>query len=450
IAVPTPLAFLATILWIAQPAYTDESTVGYPRPYHFALLVFLAGAIAIRRLKIDRPVPLVLAGAGFLLLAAAARNEYFLALMFFVGLVAVSSRFRSQPLLPTEHGTYPWPVCLLAGAGTLTTGIYLKGQVLRISRFWLAFAQHYSAYQFYKTTPGGKQNPMLDWELIAGRTFPGAHSMLGAALANPSAFLRFELHNITTAPRITCAYLIAPPYAHMKVLVLCLALVWLSFITLTSVSVRRHALFTSASALGAYVLSGAATAIPSTLVTPKIGYFLPLLFVVFVGAVKWLSVVFENEPAVYRSVGAVSAILLSLTFAAIRSPFDKSEGAEKPLLLEVSEVSAILEQQRVQGARILQVDGASYSAFVPYGLPEEVNAYEDRRDAEGFWDFVQRAHIDAILVDEQLRLSGRYRDDQDFSLLLASPDQFGWIGVPVGTRGDVFYLRDRRQNSLRR
>ena len=222
----------------------------------------------------------------------------------------------------------------------------------------------------------------------------------------------------------------------------------MSFLTLTSVSVRRHALITSASALGPYVLSGAAIAIPGALITPKIDYFLPLLFVLFVGAVKWYSVVLDEEPAVYRSVVTVSAILLSLTLAAIRSPCDVSKGAEKPLLMEISEIRGILERQRVGGARILQFGVACYSAFLPHGLPEDVDAF-DRRDTERFWDFVQRAHIDAILVDDRLRSGRRYRDDSDFALFLASPDQFGWIVAPVGTRGDVFYLRDRRQNSLR-
>jgi hypothetical protein len=146
IAVPTSLAFLATIFWIAQPAYiTVVQDTGWPRPYHFAFLVFLAGAIAIGRLKLDCPAPLVLAGVSFLLLAMAARYEYLVALLFFVGLVAVSSRSRTQMLLPTQHGTHLWPACLLAGTATLTTGIYLKGQVptesrdLAISRSWFAF-----------------------------------------------------------------------------------------------------------------------------------------------------------------------------------------------------------------------------------------------------------------------------------------------------------------------
>jgi hypothetical protein len=454
IAVPTSLAFLATVLWIAQPAYvTVEWGVGWPRPYHFAFLIFLAGAIAIRRLKIDCPVPLVLAGASFLLLAMAARNEYFVVLVFFVGLVAVSSRFRPQLLPATEHGTYLWPVCLLAGSATLTTGMYFKGQVLDldpyqpISRSWIAFGQHFSGYQLAKSNPGGKLNSWDDWEFIVGRTFPRAHSVLGAELANPRAFLRFELHNLITAPRIISAYPGTPPYGLLMLSVLCLALMWLCFITLTGVSVRRRAFFTSASVLGPYVLSGAAIVIPSTLITPKINYFLPLWFVLFVGAVKWFSIVLENEPAVYRSRAAVSAVLFSLTFAMI-SPFDVNKGAEKPLLLETSEIGAIMERQRIGGARILQIGGTGYSAFLPHGLFETVDAV-DRRDTERFWDFVQRAHIDAILVDDRLRTNRKYKDDSDFALFLASPDQFGWIAAPVGTQGDVFYLCERRQNTLR-
>jgi hypothetical protein len=358
-AVPTSLAFLATTLWIAQPAYiTFGWDVGLPRPYHFAFLLFLAGAVAIRRLKLDCPVPLVLAGASFLLLAMAARPEYFVALLFFVGWVAVSS--RSRPWLPTERRTYLWPVGLFAAAATLTTGIYLKGRAptkspyLLIDRFWFAFAQYFSFYQLGGPKGVGKLNPWYDWQLIVGRTFPGAHSVLGAALANPRAFLGFELYNLDALPRIIYPYLTVSPYASLKVSVLCLALMWLCFITLTSVSVRRRALSTSASALGPYVLSGAAAAIPGALIKPKIIYLLPLLFLLFVGAVKWLSVVLETEPAVYRSAAAVSAVLLSLAFGVIRGPFDNGNGAGKPVYLETIQIRSILESRRVGGIRILQ------------------------------------------------------------------------------------------------
>jgi hypothetical protein len=455
IAVATSLAFLGTILWVAQPAYiTFEGTRGWPRPYHFAFLLFLAGAIAIRRLKLDCPVPLVLAGASFLLLAMAARVEYFVALLFFVGLVAVSSRSRSRPLLPTERRAYLWPASLLAGAAILTGGIYLKGRVpteipsLAASRSWLAFGQHFSGYQLANSNPGGKLNPWDDWEFIVGQTFPRAHSMLGAALANPRAFLGFELHNLITAPLIIGWYLTRRPYLPLKLSILCLILLWLCFITLTSVSVRRRAPSTSASALGPYVLSGAAAAIPGTLITPKIVYFLPLLFVLFVGAVKWLSVVLESGAGLPKSVVAFSAVMLSLAFVVIRSPFDNGNGAGKPVYAETIEIRSILERQRVGGARILQIGGTGYSAYLPYGLSKTVEPY-DRPDTEHFWDFVQRAHIEAILVDDRLRSNRRFRDDPDFALLQGSPQQFGWIAAPVGTRGDVFYLRDRRQNSLR-
>jgi hypothetical protein len=452
-AVPTSLAFLATTLWIAQPAYiTFGWDVGLPRPYHFAFLLFLAGAVAIRRLKLDCPVPLLLVGVSFLLLATAARPEYFVALLFFVGWVAVSS--RSRLWLPTEHRTYLWPVGLFAAAMTLTTEIYLKGRAaakspyLLIDRFWFAFAQHFSFYQLGGMKGVGKVNIWYDWESIVGRTFPRAHSVLGAALANPRAFLGFELHNLDALPRIIYPYLTVSPYASLKVSVLFLALMWLCFITLTSVAVRRRALSTSASALGPYVLSGAAVAIPGTLITPKIIYLLPLLFVLFVGAVKWLSLVLETEPAVYRSAAAVSAVLLSLAFGVIRGPFDNGNGAGKPMYLETIQIRSILESQRVGGIRILQCGWGGYPAYLPYGLSEAVDDFE-RGDNEPFWDFVRRAHIEAILVDDLMRSRRPFREDSGFALFLASPDQFGWIAAPVGTRGDVLYLRDRRKSSLR-
>ena len=74
----------------------------------------------------------------------------------------------------------------------------------------------------------------------------------------------------------------------------------------------------------------------------------------------------------------------------------------------------------------------------------------DRPDTERFWNFVQRTHTEAILVDDRLRSNRRFRDDADFAALLRSPEQWGWTAAPVGTSGDVFYLRERGEASLRK
>jgi hypothetical protein len=87
--------------------------------------------------------------------------------------------------------------------------------------------------------------------------------------------------------------------------------------------------------------------------------------------------------------------------------------------------------------------GTGYSPFLPGGQSETAMPYA-RRDTEGFWDFVQREHIDAVLADDALRSSRLFRDDSDFNSFLASPDKFGWLATPVGMRGDVFYLRGPR------
>jgi hypothetical protein len=120
----------------------------------------------------------------------------------------------------------------------------------------------------------------------------------------------------------------------------------------------------------------------------------------------------------------------------------------KPLYLETMEIRSILERQRVGGALILQIGGIGYSAYLPKGLSETVEPY-DRRGTEHFGGFVQSTHVEAILTDDRLRSNRRYRDDADFALLLRSPEQWGWMAAPVGTRGDVFHLRYRRGDSVR-
>jgi hypothetical protein len=450
IDIPALLAALGAVLWIAQPAYiTLDWGIGWPRPYHFAFLLFLVGAMTLRKLKFEGGLPLLLVGASFLLLVIAVRNEYALSLAVFVCLVAFLSRSRWHLPGFWRRSTCMWSACLFAVVVSLTTWMWLRGRVPgQYERSWDAFTEHFIIHLV-----GSSQNiKLLDWYgdgmLIVAQTFPGAHSLIGAALANPKAFGRFEAHNFLLAPRIIFAYLTLGPYELLKALLLCLTFVWISLTTFTNASLRRRALVRAASALGPYVLAGAVAAVPATLITPKITYFLPLLFVLFAGGLKWLSNVLESEPEFHKSAVALSAVMLMLAFVVIRSPFDNSIGAEKPVYSEMIEIRSILERQSVGGVRILQIGGTGFSAFLPHGLSESVDPY-GRRDTERFWDFVQRAHIEAILVDDRLRSSRPFRDDSDFALLLHSPDQFGWIAAPVGTRGDVFYLHERRNNSLR-
>lgn len=339
---------------------------------------------------------------------------------------------------------------LFVGAAAMVVWMHLKAPPSAggVDRFWFAFGQHFSGFHLHKSAGNSMLDRFDDWQLIVGEAFPRAHSVLTAAVANPKAFGQFELHNIIMTPYTICKDLVMSPYSLMKALVVCLAFVWISFITSTDASLRTRALLGTASALGPYVLSGAATVVPATLIAAKITYLLPLLFVLFVGALKWLSIILEEEPVLHKSLVGLSAVMLSLMFAIIPSPFDNNKNAKKPVYLEMTEIRAILEGARDQGVRVLQEGGIGYSAFLPYGVSETVSV-TDRRENERFWDFVDRKQIEAVLADDRLRLNRRYRDDPEFALFLASPDQVGWTATPVGTRGDVFYLHDRRQNSLR-
>jgi hypothetical protein len=289
IEVPELLAALGAVLWIAQPAYTTlDWGTGWPRPYHFAFLLFLAGAIALRKLKFEHGLPLLLVGASFLLLAVTVRNEYALSLAVFTCLVVFLTRSRWHLSGFWRHGTRICSGCLFVVVVSLTAWMWLGGRVPDAAdRSWEAFTQHYIERL---AVSGQDLRLKLDWygdgKVIVAQTFRGARSLTGAALANPRAFGQFEAHNLLTAPRIIYAYLTLAPYALVKALVLCLTFVWISFTSFTSASLRRRALAPTTSTLGPYVLAGAGAAFPAILITPKITYFLPLLFVLFVGGGK--------------------------------------------------------------------------------------------------------------------------------------------------------------------
>jgi hypothetical protein len=229
----------------------------------------------------------------------------------------------------------------------------------------------------------------------------------------------------------------------LKGMALCMTVGWVSFFTSTESPWRRSALAGAASALGPFVLSGAATALPVTLITPKINYFLPLLFVLLAGTLKWLSLILKNEPEWLRSFINLFALALCVMFVVIRSPFDTNTNSPQPQYLEVTEIRSILEAQETRSIRVLQYDVPyRYGAFLPYGLSEMVDPFS-RQANEGFRDFMDRQHIEAVILDPALRSCRQFRNDPEFARFQRSPGEWGWKALPVGTRGDSLCLRDR-------
>ena len=117
VRVPKSFCVLGAILWIAQPAYVSlDFGLGYPRPYHFAFLIFLAGALVLHKLNFRRRIPLLLTALAFMLPVIAVRQEYLGALISMILILdrswilkyATSSGCRScccdtRPFLPMRR-----------------------------------------------------------------------------------------------------------------------------------------------------------------------------------------------------------------------------------------------------------------------------------------------------------------------------------------------------------
>ena len=450
IETPTPFAVLGAVLWIAQPAYIVlDWGIGWPRPYHFAFLIFLAGAAWLQKCHTAGSIPIVLVGVSVFLFAAAVRSEYFISMPIFIvwmGAPLFGSRAKRAAL--QWRSEYWRPAALALGTASALCCMNLRARFSPgdpdSNRLWSAFGQHYSVYELAKS--GGKStlDPWDDWQLVMGRVFPGAHSFFAAGLANPKAFAAFELHNAVAAPHTIwndlAVFQNSLPYGLTKVLMVCVAVVLVWLIASARGSVQVRALHTTRMALGPYVLSGAAAAAPALLIAPKVTYMLPLLFVLFAAAVKWYSVILQEKSRQQRSLIGLAAILSALMLALIPSPFNVRKDLQRPMYQEIAEIAEILEAPKHEAVPTLQSPGAYFAAFLPYGATETVDALE-RRENERFWEFVRRTGIRAVLVDDRLRANRLYRNDTDFAQFLRAPEQFGWTARPVGMRGDVFYLR---------
>ena len=269
----TLLRDLRPALALAAAALGSSHALVVVGPQRAAIsLVLLAFAVLASR---RRPRAGLATGAVLAIAAAACRLEAAFAIPFLLP----AAWAASPAAAPRRAARIVWATVFSAAALAITLGTAAADK-----RAWFAFGQHY-AFATYERDPASFRPgfvPGLDYRDLMRRDFPGATSVVSAALVAPVRFGAHVARNAATAVEVAAAALMPERLAAWKgalavaVLALAVAATWAR---------RREPL---PRGLGWLVLSLAATSSGAILVVPQgrhvFGLSLAILFVLAAAA----------------------------------------------------------------------------------------------------------------------------------------------------------------------
>jgi hypothetical protein len=275
-----------------------------------------------------RPSPVTLAAAaGLTWLAAASRPEFtWIAVALSVAAMAscVLAQMRGpKSASPLKSGA---GVALLALVPPLVLAVRYPTMFERSSREWTAFSQHFALRN--------PQDGLDSWQsagAIAAQTFPGADTILGAALVNPSALLEHVLRNTVQLPLSLAGHALAiepgsvlqPTLAKAAAASLVIGLLLAAVINRRSLVPMLRSAWTrsihmpllAASATLIVILVGSLLAM--LVIYPRPHYLLLPIGLLLVASAAWLSRVPDRRFERYLPVAAVAVLFTALVVAGI-------------------------------------------------------------------------------------------------------------------------------------
>jgi hypothetical protein len=272
-----------------------------PQRAAIALVILAFAALASRRW----PRAGLGAGAALAVAAAACRLEATYAIPFLLPAAWAASPGAAPPRAARLRRAVAFTVVALAI--TLGTGPGAS------KRAWFAFRQHY-AYATYVRDPAAFPpgfQPILEYDVVQRRDFPGATSVGGALLAGPARFGAYAARNAATAAEVAAAALTPERLERGEGAAVVAALA----IAVVLLRVRRAGPLPGG--VGWLALGLAATSAGALLVSPDprhvVGLSLAMLFVLAAGA--W-----SVAPRAAPFLAVAGALTLVSAYTLARSP----------------------------------------------------------------------------------------------------------------------------------
>lgn len=390
--------------------------------YQAAWLWFLLAILAADRSRVG--------AIGFLALAALTRLEYAFALGAFVALAAGAAvRHRLRQRTGRIAWRIAWAWCLpLLGAAVIAGHVH--GWNPGTSRSWFAFQQHYALGRVESGRDQGV-DPMIEYDRLIGRDFPGAKSLRQAYAINPTGVQGHVLRNLSLVPRRLAGFFsadfggVSGMWIGLGGLALAIAV---AVFTGSSDSAGIGAFLRSRRWSVVCAASGCAAVIPGLVIYAKTAYLLPVVPLVWLvaallaGLVRGLRARGGRMRAVH---GAVLVGGLAAGLAAVPRPY-AGVAAARPVADAVATIRAL----RPAGASILGVSASSYAHYLGprYRGIEPLGSVSGNAGAPELTvgELVRRHHPDLVLVTPQWSSLRSFDPDG-----LRALESDGWRRVPL-------------------
>ncbi|WP_420265573.1 hypothetical protein [Candidatus Magnetominusculus dajiuhuensis] len=400
----------------------------WPKPSHFAIVIALALFTIKRHIPSNSKSALFLAGGT--LLMSYARPEFFMSYVMFIGFYIVYAILKRRVMLWREE--LPALILLAVMSLSLFTifGVPVSGEN---NRSWNAFGQHFSL-NLSKWQHTDK-NPWLDWETIVREPFGDAHSVAGAFIINPSAFIKhagynivglvhtvfgvFLMHFNVILPSRTGAKFVMEGY------VLAALLIVAGFYFRKRLVRNFRENFNESKMI---ILCSSFIVAPSlislVIIYPRYHYALIVgVFAAFVAAVVFSL----KAPQPIQKNAAISYALLFVLLTPYSSPnpyfnYTSNNGQ----LQNVETIKFIRALNISKPVNMLEAEGG-----IAYYLGRNYGWIADWSKNTGFYQFLKSNGINMIVLSEALHSDSRFAGDKQWQDFLSNPRGFGFIQLYV-------------------
>ncbi|MBF0487614.1 MAG: hypothetical protein HQK98_05575 [Nitrospirae bacterium] len=400
----------------------------WPKPSHFAIVIAL-GLFTIKRyIPSNSKSALFLAGGA--LLMSYARPEFFMSYVMFIGFYIVHAILKRRVMLWKEE--LPTLILLTVMSLSLFTifGVPVSGEN---NRSWNAFGQHFSL-NLSKWQHTDK-NPWLDWETIVREPFGHAHSVTGAFVINPSAFIKHAAYNIVGLVHTVFGVflmhfnVILPSRTGAKFVmegyVLAALLIVAGFYFRKRLVRNFRENFNESKMIllfSSFIV--APSLISLVIIYPRYHYALIVgVFAAFVAAV----VLSSKAPQQIQKNAAISYALLFVLLTPYSSPnpyFNYT--SNRGQLQNVETIRFIRALNISKPVNMLEAEGG-----IAYYLGHNYGWIADWSKNTGFYQFLKSNGINMIVLSEALHSDSRFASDKQWHDFLSNPRGFGFIQLDV-------------------
>lgn len=402
-------------------SYANIAT--WPRVSHFMVIVVLISLIFASMVD-DLVRRLGIAGMGALI-GSYVRPEIFIAFVIMSVMIVIIVALRLKNRDPRGDIIFAGFIALVSMMLIAVMGAPMVG-----NRSWSAFEQHF-ALNWVLWTHTNDLSPWTNSHEIIKRSLGDVHSIPEAFMSNPDLFAKHVISNLFRAIKSLSIFFyhatVVFPKAFYKLEAILLFISFLLYLIVTRRGWMR-ALKDRVKEYRDLLLLAACYFVPAGLsaliIFPRYHYVLlpGILLVILVSVL-----ITERKQNLDVKMNFKLLAFAGILFLAVTPPASN--------LLKYSDDTPIAKT--IQFIRSLDISGdvnlleANGGFDVYLGDNFHRVAEYQKSESEGFYKFLKKRHINAIILNDDLNNDARFRGDGDWHDFLRNYRDFGFVELPI-------------------